>query len=453
MDILIKNGTIVNADKSERTNILISNDKIIKISRKIKDQEGFTIIDAKGKYVIPGGIDPHVHMHLPNPTGHSSDDFKSGSKAAIYGGTTTIIDFVTPNRGQSLQEAITARKMEAKESITNYSFHISPVEWRNSTEGEIKKCIDDGFSSFKVYMAYKNVVGLEDDELTKVMHVVAKNGGIVTVHCEDGDKIEELRRQLVAEGKTRPEFHPQSRPAQMESDAVKKVIGIAYQTDCPLYIVHVSSELSIEHIKKAQENGQKIFAETCPHYLLLDDSKYIGDFDKTAPFILSPPIRKRSDQTVLWKALQDNSVQTTGTDHCPFMLSQKKAGINDFRKIPNGAGSVEHRLELLYTYGVLDNKIDINKWVDICSTQAAKIFGLYPKKGKISEGSDADIVIWNPESEKKISVNNHHMNCDSNIFEGFGVKGIAETVIRNGEIIVKNRKLIDRISNGILLIR
>jgi len=453
MKILIKNGSIINSSKTEKLDILINGNKIIQISENISNRKEYKLINAEGKYVIPGGIDPHVHMHLPNPTGFSSDDFKSGSKAALYGGTTTIIDFVTPYRGQSMQDAIEVRKEEAKDTLTNYSFHVSPVEWKDSIEGEIKECIAAGFNSFKVYLAYKNVIGLEDADFYKVMKVVGKAGGMVTVHCEDGDKIEDLRQDFISKGKTTPEFHPKSRPPIFEANAVKKAIDMAKETNCPLYIVHVSSELSLKHIKEAQQRGQKVFAETCPHYLLLDESKYKGEFEKTSAFVLSPPIRKVADKDALWKDLKNGTIQTTGTDHCPFMLSQKEAGKDDFRKIPNGAGGVEHRLELLYTYGVLENKISLDRWVDICSTQSAKIFGLFPAKGIIAEGSDADIVIWNSKTEKTISVANHNQSCDSNIFEGFKIKGSAETVIRNGEVVIENSKINEGVRPGELLFR
>ncbi len=453
MDILIKNGTIVNSDSTRKADILIADDKIVEISDKIDITENCKLIDAIGKYIIPGGIDPHVHMQLPTPAGPSSDNFLSGSKAALIGGTTTIIDFVTPSRGESMTDALNKRKIEAKNSLTNYSFHVSPVEWRDTTENEIISCIKQGFTSFKVYLAYQNVVGLNESQFKKVLKAVAKTGGIVTAHCENGEKIDELRNKYASEGKISPKYHALSRPAKYETEAVKMAIDLANEANCPLYIVHVSSALSLAHIKDAQQKGQKVYAETCPHYLLLDDSKYIGDFDKTGPYVLSPPLRKIEDQDALWKAIQEGTINTTGTDHCPFNLSQKSAGIDDFRKIPNGAGSVEHRFELLYSYGVLKNRISLEKFVDITSTHAAKIFGLYPNKGIIAKDSDADITIWNPNIDRTISVKNHHQNCDSNIFEGFEIKGQVETVIRNGEIVIDGAKMFENIEFGKLLLR
>ena len=453
MYILIKNGKIINAESTIKADVLVLDNKIVQIAEDILANENTQVFDATGKYVIPGGIDPHVHMQLPTPAGTSSDDFLTGSIAALYGGTTTLLDFVTPSKGQSLITAFEKRQVEASRALTDYSFHVSPVEWNNSTEFEIAESYKKGFKSFKVYLAYKNTVGLNEHDFEKVLQTVGKTGGLVTVHCEMGDEIEKLRDKFVSEGKTTAENHCLTRPANLEAEAVKKAIHLAAKHKCPIYIVHVSSALSLKHIKEARKNSQKVFAETCPHYLLLDDSKYQGNFNKIAPFILSPPLRKEHDQFELWKALTDGVLQTVGTDHCPFNLDQKAAGINDFRKIPNGAGSVEHRLQLLYTFGVLQNRISLNKWVDITSTQAAKIFGLYPKKGIIAEDADADIVIWNPKFEKVISSKNHFHNCDLDIYEGFTVEGQAEAVIKNGDIVVKNGALKENVSYGKLLKR
>ncbi|MCF8370083.1 MAG: dihydropyrimidinase [Bacteroidales bacterium] len=443
MNILIKNGTIVNSDKSIEADILLANGKIQNIGNdlSLNDFKG-RIIDATGFYIYPGGIDPHVHMHLPSPSGFSSDDFQTGGKAALYGGTTTLIDFVTPNRGESLIEALNLRKDEAKNSLTDTFFHVSPVEWRSTTHSEIRELIQKhGIQSFKTYMAYKNSVGLDDADLFEVMKAVAHEGGVVTVHCELGDEIEILREEFAKTDLPVPEAHLLSRPPEMESEAVKKAIDLARKANCPLYIVHVSSAQSLVHIAKAQKEGQIVYAETCPQYLLLDQSKYSCPFDEAAAFVISPPLRTKEDNDALWKAIADGNVQTVGTDHCPFTLVQKSVGKEDFRKIPNGAGGVEHRMSLLYYYGVLQNRISLNKFVDITSTNAAKIFGLFPKKGIIAEGADADIVIWNPTKENIISVETHHQNCDLDIYEGLEIVGAPEFVILNGNIFVGERIL------------
>ncbi|MBN1252631.1 MAG: dihydropyrimidinase [Bacteroidales bacterium] len=439
--ILIKNGTIVNSENTFKSDLLIENGKIILIAQNI-DNKADKEINANDFYVFPGAIDPHVHMYLPTPAGYSADDFYIGTKAALIGGTTTIIDFVTPKKTETLKKALNTRKKEAENSLIDFSFHVSPVKWDENTEKEISEIVDEGINSFKVYMAYKEAIGLNDSDLYNVMKAVKKSGGILTVHAELGDEIDELRNSYASKGNIEPKYHMLSRPNKMEAGAVKKIIEFADELNCPLYIVHVSAKESISYILKAQKKGQKVFAETCPHYLLLNDSKYEGDFDNVAAYILSPPLRKKEDNEILWQSIVDEVITTVGTDHCPFNLEQKKHGISDFRKIPNGAGGVEHRLSLLYTYGVLANKISLNKFADIISTNAAKIFGLYPQKGKIAVGSDADIVIWNPEKENIISAKTHIQNTDLNIFDGVKTKGSVEYVIFKGEIAVENEKIV-----------
>jgi len=443
MNILIKNGTVVTSTQAFNSDIYISEGKIVQLGESLNILEPIDItIDASGRLIFPGGIDPHVHMHLPTPTGYSADDFETGSKAALLGGTTTLLDFVTPQKGQSLIDAFIDRKAEADNSLCDYSFHVSPIEWTKNTEQEIKDCIESGITSFKAYMAYKESIGLNDDAILKVMQIVGKAGGIVTLHCELGDDIDTFREELGRIGNLSPEFHPVSRPDYTEADAVKNAIDMAKNANCPVYIVHTSAAESIKYIEEAQKSGQLVYSETCPQYLLLNDSKYIGDFKDTSKFVMSPPLRKKEDQNSLWSAINKGVVKTVGTDHCPFSLGQKEQGINDFRMIPNGAGGVEHRMTLLFSYGVLQNRINYNQFVDITSTQAAKIFGLYPQKGEIDTGSDADIVIWNPKIENTISVENHHQNCDLEIYEGAKTVGAPEIVILNGDVIVEKGKLV-----------
>lgn len=453
MNLLIKNAHIINAETSLEADILCENGKIIRIESNLFVDEVDETIDASGCYVFPGGIDPHVHMHLPSQAGFSADDFLSGSKAALLGGTTTLIDFVTPKKGQSLTDALTERKKEATNSVVDYSFHVSPVEWRETTEQEIKDCIKEGITSFKIYMAYKKTIGIENEVISKVMQVVGKEGGLVTAHCELGDELENLRDNYAKEGKLSPEFHPLSRPANLEAEAVKEFIEMGKEANCPVYVVHVSAKDSLEPIRIAQKEGQQVFAETCPQYLLLEDSKYQGDFNQTAAFVMSPPLRKVADNKAIWDAITDETIQTIGTDHCPFTLQQKKFGVADFRKIPNGAGGVEHRLVLLYTYGVLQNKLSLNQFVNSISTQAAKIFGLYPKKGVIQVGADADLVVWDPKTAHTIFAKTHHMKCDTDIYEGFKTKGQPKYVITKGKVVVTEGELTSKYPNGAFLRR
>jgi dihydropyrimidinase len=453
MKILIKNGNIVTSTDNYFSDILITDGIINRIESGINISNPDRVIDAKGHFIFPGGVDPHVHMHLPTPAGYSSDDFLSGSKAALYGGTTTLLDFVTPKKGQSLTEALMLRKEEAKDSLTDFSFHVTPVEWSDSTEQEINDCISEGVTSFKVYMAYRESIGLSDNDVFNVMKAVGKAGGIVTVHCESGDEIDKLRNKYSKEHNFSPLYHALSRPVELEAAAVKTAIELANQANCALYIVHVSAKQSLKHILDARFRGQKVFSETCPQYLLLDDSKYKGDFIRTAPYIISPPLRKKEDKEALWDAVSKGTINTVGTDHCPFFLSQKEAGLNDFRKIPNGAGGVEHRLELLFTYGVLDKRITLTRMVDLFSTMPAKIFGLYPAKGDIIVGSDADLVIWNPDRENKISAKTNYQNCDNSIYEGITTKGVAEYVIASGRIAIEKGKMADSLNCGKFLKR
>lgn len=384
MSILIKNGILVNSAGTKTADVMTENGSISLIGHFTGDSGAVRVIDATGMYILPGGVDPHVHMHLPNAAGHSSDDFLTGSRAALFGGTTTIIDFVTPDRGESLPYALEKRMREAENSMADYSFHVTPVEWRKSTADEIKECIRMGVTSFKVYMAYKKTIGLDDEDLIKVMTAVGRAGGIVTVHCEEGDKIEQLREEYYRDNHTSPLYHALSRPAHLEAAAVKKATELSAKADCPLYIVHVSSMESLQQIRKARSKGQTVYGETCPQYLLLNESKYIGTFEQSAPYVMSPPLRTTEDNKALWEALADGSLSTVGTDHCPFRMDQKRAGINDFRKIPGGAGGVEHRLSLLYTYGLLTKQLNFNQIVNLYSFMPFRIFGISPRKGVIT---------------------------------------------------------------------
>jgi len=439
MNILIKNSTIVNLDKTFQADILLMNGKIVEISKNTEKTENVKIIDATGLYAFPGGIDPHVHMELPTPAGNSSDDFYSGSMAALAGGTTSIIDFVTPSRGQSHTEALKLRKKEAAKSLTDYSLHGTVVQLNENTEEEIRSCIEEeGITSFKTYLAYHNTVGIDYEALRRVMQIVRKYNGIVTVHCEDGDEISRLQQQFLSQGKTTPLFHALSRPEYVESDAVAKVLKLADETGCKVYLVHVSAKKSIELVAQYKSSG-KIFAETCPQYLFLNENNYLKPLPDSMKYVISPPLRNQGSIDALWKHIVNGCVDTIGSDHCPFdTFGQKDAGINDFSKIPNGAGGIEYRMQLLFTYGVLQNKISLNRFVELTSTNAAKIFGLFPKKGIIALGSDADIVLWNPHTKSTISEQTQYQHCDSNIYEGIALTGSPEYVICRGNIAFVN---------------
>lgn len=433
--ILIKNAQIINFSSTTNSDLLIKNNKIEKIGENLNENADIEI-DASGKYILPGGVDPHVHFNLPTFVGNTADDFVTGSKAALFGGTTSVIDFVSPAKNESLISALQKRIEETKASLCNVNLHLSPTWWGENSAYEIERAIKEfGIKSFKVYLAYKNGVGINDDVLLKVMDIVGKNNCLVTVHAENDELIEYNRRKLIQSRKTQPKYHPISRPDDVEADAISRVITYSKYTKCDVYIVHVSSKKGIDLIENAQKNGIKIYAETCPHYLLLTDSVYNSDFETSAKYVLSPPLRKKEDNDALWNAIEKGVIQTIGTDHCSFNIKgQKDFGKNDFTKIVNGAGGVEHRFELLYTYGVMQNKISLNKLVEICCYNPAKIFGL-KNKGEIKVGNDADVIIWNPNFEKTILVSNQMQNCDNNIFENFKTMGKAETIILGGKII------------------
>lgn len=439
---LIKNGTIVTSEKTFQGDILFCDSKTAEVKKKIsefpKDAE---IIDASGMLVFAGGVDAHVHFDLPTPAGNSSDDFYSGSIAAIYGGTTSFIDFVTPSKDESLISALNKRLKFSERSLLDYSFHMSITSWNKETSKEMEVIVKEyGITSFKTYLAYKGTIGIEDEELFNVMKTAARLKALVTVHCETGDEILRLQKKFISEGKTSPKYHALSRPASCEAAAVKNVITLAQKTKCPVYIVHTSAAASLEEIEKAQRSGQTVFSETCPQYLLLDDSVYDLPLPESLKYVISPPIREKSNQKKLWDGMKNGSVKVIATDHCPFNTKgQKDKGIHNFTKIPNGAGGIEHRLPLLYTYGVLKKKISLKQLVALTSAYPAEIFGLYPQKGNTAKGADADIVIWNPKTKDIISAKTHHQRCDSNIYEGFITEGKPEFVFVKGKkVLAKN---------------
>lgn len=436
--ILIENGTIVTDETSFKGDILIEEGKISDIGSGLQiPGAGVEVIDASDLYVFPGGVDAHVHMELPVGKGiYSADDFESGTFAAVAGGTTSIIDFVTPARGQPLLEALELRKEIAKKSLCDYGFHMTITSWNENTPMEMKKCVEkEGITSFKVYMAYQDTIGLGDGAVISVMDAAASLKALVTIHCEHSDIISFLQKKFLSKGKKSPKYHPLSRPPEVEKEAVVRALMLAKMTDCPLYIVHVSTKEAVAEVAAARESGQKVLAETCPHYLLLDEKKYkISGFGGAA-YVMSPPLRAGEHAGALWKALRNEILQVVATDHCSFnMKDRQKLGGQDFSKIPNGVPGIENRLSLLYTYGVLQNRISINQFVELTSTAPAKIFGLYPQKGTVKTGSDADILIWDPTHKGIISTKNHGYNCDTNIYEGFPIKGKPYIVIIDGKI-------------------
>ncbi len=439
-DILVRKGLITNHNRQYKSDILISGGKIKNIGKElIPDDKNIRIIDASGHIVLPGGVDPHVHMSLPTGNGRSSDDFESGSIAALSGGTTTLIDFVTPEKGESLHSALAKRKNEAGNSLCDYSLHMSVTSIGPETEKEIFEMVkNEGITSFKLYMAYKGSIGMNDPEILKAMEMIKKAGGISMIHCENGDIEDFLREKMVSSGNTGIRNYPESRPPEMEIDAINRAILFSGITRCPLYIVHLTTEQGIDSVLKAKKKGISVFAETCPHYLTLDDSVY-GKGKKAAKYLMSPPLRKVHDISRLWDGLNDGTLEVISTDHCPFnSKGENYSGPDDFSAIPKGVGGVDHRMSLIYSKGVVEKKISIHRFVNLVSTRPAKIFGLYPQKGAIMKGSDADLVIWDPNRKSKITAESQHQNCDSSVYENFKITGAPSKVIAGGKIVFED---------------
>jgi dihydropyrimidinase len=440
--LLIKNGTVVTATDTYEADIYVEGEKVHTIGKNLKVTADKTI-DAKGCYVIPGGIDAHTHMELPFMGTFSSDDFESGTRAGLHGGTTTIIDFAIQTQGDTLTAALNQWHEKAGgKAVGDYAFHVAVTDFNPKTKAEIKDLIQkQGVTSFKTFMAYKGALMIDDRQMIELFRELKKYGGMLTTHAENGDLIDGLVADNVAQGNILPKFHPLSRPEIAEEEASGRVIDLAHQTESPLYIVHMTCEGALNRVREATKRNQKVFVETCVQYLLLDDSLYDQGFEGSK-WVMSPPLRKEKDQKALWNGINQNLVHVVATDHCPFCMDQKKMGEKNFAKIPNGAPGIENRMELMYSEGVAEGRFTLNKFVEVTSTAPAKIFGLFPQKGTIAVGSDADIVIFDPEASHKISAKTHHMNCDYSAYEGWEVKGKCRTTILRGTVAVDDGKFL-----------
>ena len=454
MKVLIKNGNVVTAVDNYNADILIEDDKISVIGAKLS-MEADRTIDASGKLVIPGGIDPHTHMELPFGGTSASDDFRTGTIAAAHGGTTTIIDFAVQYHGESLIQAVDNwhNKAEGKTAI-DYGFHLITTDLPDERVPEMRTLINEGVMSFKLFMAYPGVFLADDATIFRAMKNASKWGGLVCMHAENGIVINEIIKHALAEGKTAPKYHALTRPTKAEAEGVHRAIAIAEMADAPVYIVHLSCADALEEVREARDNGLPAYAETCPQYLFLDYSLYEREGFEGAKWVMTPPLREKWNQEKLWQGLQGNDLQVISTDHCPFcMKEQKELGRDDFTRIPNGGPGVEHRMSLIYNGGVVGGKISLNRFVELTSTSAAKLFGLFPRKGTIAIGSDADIVIFDPNQEQTLSVATHHMNVDYSAYEGMTVRGVTTTVLSRGRVIIEDGKYTGKPGDGQFLKR
>ena len=443
MSVLIKNGTIVNADQSFSADVLCADGKIQEIGSNISAPNGAEIIDAAGQFVMPGGIDPHTHMQLPFMGTVACEDFYTGTAAGLAGGTTMIIDFVIPSPQTSILEAYHQWREWAEKSVADYSFHVAITWWDETVHADMKTLVEKhGVNSFKHFMAYKGAIMAPDEILVNSFNRALELGAMPTVHAENGEMVAQLQKKIFDMGITGPEGHPLSRPPEVEAEAANRAISIANVYGVPLYIVHVSTKQSLEAITRARNSGQKVFGEVLAGHLLVDESVYLDkNFESAAAHVMSPPFRAKEHQDALWKGLLSGNLQTTATDHCCFCADQKAAGKDDFRITPNGTAGVENRMEVLWHHGVNTGLFNMNEFVKLTSTNAAQIFNIYPRKGSISVGADADIVVWDPEKTKKISAKTHHQNIDFNIFEGMEVKGCASHTISAAKIVYANGEL------------
>ena len=443
MTVLIQGGTVVNADRSFRADVLCQDGIIAAVGEGLDAPKGAIIIDAGGQYVMPGGIDPHTHMQLPFMGTVASEDFETGTAAGLAGGTTMIIDFVIPNPQQNIMEAYKQWREWAEKSVADYSFHVAITWWDESVHADMETLVKKhGVNSFKHFMAYKHAIMCDDETLINSFSRARELGAIVTVHAENGDLVFQLQKKVFEKGVSGPEGHPLSRPPEVEGEAANRAIRIAEVLKVPLYVVHNSCRQSLEAITRARNEGQRVFGEVLAAHLLIDDSVYRNeDFEFAAAYVMSPPFRSKENQALLWRGLQSGNLQTTASDHCCFCADQKAAGKDDFRLIPNGTAGIENRLEVLWHHGVSTGKLTMNEFVRVTSTNAAQIFNIYPRKGSISEGADADIVVWDPTASKTISTKTDHQNVDFNIFEGMTVKGCASHTISQGKVVYANGEL------------
>lgn len=439
MSKVIKGGTVVTADRSYKADVKIDKGVIVDIGDNLNADE---TLDASGCYVMPGGIDPHTHLEMPFMGTYSTDDFESGTRAALSGGTTMVVDFCLPAPGQSLLEARQMWDNKTSKASCDFSFHMAITWWDKQVFEEMATVVDSGINTFKHFMAYKGALMVNDEEMYSSFQRCAALGAMPLVHAENGDVVAQLQANLMAEGNSGPEAHAYSRPTQVEGEAVNRAVMIADMAGVPLYVVHVSCEEAHEAIRRARQLGKRVFGEPLVQHLTLDESEYANtDWDHAARRVMSPPFRSALHQDSLWAGLAAGSLQVVATDHCAFTTDQKRMGLGDFTKIPNGTGGLEDRLPVLWSRGVRTGRLTMNEFVAVTSTNIAKILNIYPNKGAILEGADADIIVWDPERTKTISASTQQSAIDYNVFEGFELQGLPRFTLTRGVCVVTEDKV------------
>jgi len=454
-DTVIKNGIVVTATDTYAGDIGINDGKIAAIAQALPVENAGKVIDAAGRMVMPGGIDVHTHLDMPFGGTTSSDDFQTGTIAAAFGGTTTLIDFAIQYKGQTLRQAFETwmKKAEGK-AATDYAFHCIITELGDAHLEEMGQLVREGVSSFKLFMAYPGVFMLDDATIFRAMSQAAKHGGLICMHAENGGAIDMIVRRALAEGKTAPKYHALTRPTTAEAEATSRAIALAEMAGAPVYIVHLSCNEALEKVREARDRGLPAYAETCPQYLFLSIENFDVPGFEGAKYVFTPPLREKWHQEKLWQGLAKDTLQVVSTDHCPFCYKeQKELGRSDFTKIPNGGPGIEHRLSLVYTGGVHGRRFSANRFVQLVSTAPAKLFGLYPRKGTIAIGADADLVVFDPNEEQVISAKTHHMRVDYSMFEGIRVKGAPKMVLSRGKPVIDNGKFVGRAGAGQFLRR
>ena len=447
MTILITGGTVVNADFSEKADVLVDDGKIVAVGHNLK---GVRVVDATGCYVMPGGVDPHTHLEMPFMGTTSADDFESGTKAGLAGGTTMVVDFCLPAPGESLLKAYQAWRHKAEKAAADYSFHMAITQWSPMIHDEMETVVKTyGINTFKHFMAYKGALMVNDDEMYNSFKRCAQLGALPLVHAENGDVVARMQADLLARGVTGPEGHSYSRPPEVEGEAANRAIMIADMAGVPLYIVHVSCEQTHDAIRRAKQAGQRVYGEPLIQFLTLDDSEYQNkDWDYAAGRVMSPPFRNKKHQDSLWAGLQSGTLSVVATDHCAFSQKQKRMGVGDFTKIPNGTGGLQDRMPVLWTAGVNTGRLTKEEFVAATSANIAKILNIYPRKGCVRAGADADLVIWDPKAKKTITAKSQVSVLEYNVFEGFECVGLPRFVISRGKLAYEDGKVLAKAGDG-----